>query len=519
MSVVALSNAWRTTNMEFFPWWSEDQKQLAVEVEAFVQRTMPKAEEFWWKREIPWDIFNEIVALGFIGAAIPREYGGRGLGATGACVIMEGLSVLPGIIFFIGGTMMGGLHQIMEFGSEDQKRRFLSRICQGETGCISITEPSVGTDAAAIETIAKRDGDHYILFGKKRFNSGAGTGRRYMLYARTSNDPDRVAQYRHLTGFIVEKGMRGFTVEKVPEVLSFENVQNAYMDLDGVHVPIENRIGEEGDGWKMMTSGLNFERTLISAESLGKLSLALPVVVAYARRRIQFGKPTIDLVNNQLRIADLFSRLTIMRTITYYSAYLYDSGKEPILESASGKLFNADECFESVLDAIQVMGGDGLTKFYPLQRLLGEAKICQFGGGTSDALKLHICRAGLRQMANDSGVLDRTIHPELGVPVSHFGKREKQPLDEQALLGVLAEDYRVNPGLHMTLNDLKLHFETDDQALCTLLLALEEKGLVNLYRKNRQIQMAKATHGGLRKAHPPEYYRWFPSWVKEENIF
>jgi len=506
--------------MESFPWWSEDHKKLAVEIQAFVERSMPRAEEFWWKREIPWDLFNEIVALGFLRAAIPKEYGGTGLGATGACMIMEGLSALPGIIFFVGGTMMGGLHQILEFGSEDQKRNFLSRICKGETGVISITEPSVGTDAAAIETVARRNGDHYILSGKKRFNSGAGTGKRYMLYARTSNDPERVAQYQHLTGFIVEKGMRGFTVEKVPEVLSFENVQNGYMDLDEVRVPIENRIGEEGDGWKMMTSGLNFERTLISAESLGKLSLALRVVVSYAQRRIQFGKPTIDFVNNQLRIADLFSNLTIMRMITYYSAYLYDSGKEPILESSAGKLFNADKCFESVVEAIQVMGGDGLTKFYPLARLLGEAKICQFGGGTTDAIKLHIYRAGLRQMANDLSMPHRIIHPELGVPVTSPSKPEKQSqVDEDGLLRILAEDYRVNPGLYMSLDDLKNYFNTEDQNLDQLLLALEEKGFVKLYRKKKQIQMVKATHEGLKKAHPPEYYRWFPSWVMEENIF
>ncbi len=506
--------------MESFPWWTEDHKKLALDVEAFVQRSMPKAEEFWWKKEIPWELFDELVRLRLIGAAVPKEYGGRGLGATGGCIMMEGLSALPGIIFFIGGTMMGGLHQILTFGSEDQKKRFLSRICEGETGVISITEPSVGTDAGAIETVAKRDGDHYILSGKKRFNSGAGTGKRYMLYARTSNDPQQVAKYQHLTGFIVEKGMPGFTVEKVTEVLSFENVQNGYMDLDEVRVPIENRIGKEGDGWKMMTSGLNFERTLISAESLGKLSLALRVVTSYAQRRIQFGRPTIDFVNNQLRVADLFSRLTIMRVITYYSAYLFDTGKEPILESAAGKLFNADQCYESIQEAIQVMGGDGLTKFYPLQRLLGEAKICQFGGGTSDAIKLHICRAGLRRIGKDSSALHRIIHPELGVPVSFSGKWEKQPVtDEYDVLKILAEDYRVNPGLYMTLDDLKGHFEADDQTLCRLLIALEEKGFVKLHRKNNEIQMAKATHEGLKKAHPPEYYRWYPPWVKKENIF
>jgi alkylation response protein AidB-like acyl-CoA dehydrogenase len=506
--------------MEPFPWWNEGHKKLAAETEIFVQKAMPRAEEAWWKREIPRDLFDEIIELGFLRAPIPKEHGGKGLGATGASIIMEGMSYLPGVIFFVGGTMMGGLHQILAFGTEDQKSKFLPRICRGESGVISITEASAGTDAAAIETVAKRNGDHYILSGKKRFNSGVGTGTRYMLYARTSNDPGQVDRYQHLTGFIVEKGMRGFTVEKVSEVIGFDNVQNGYLNLDDVRVPVENRIGKEGEGWKVMTSGLNFERTLISAQSVGTLGLALRAVVAYARRRIQFKKPTIDFVNNELRIADLFSNYKIMRMITYYAAYLFDSGKEPTLESSIGKVFNADTCFDSIMNAIQVMGGDGLTKFYPLERLLREAKASQIAGGTSDAIKLHIYKTGLRQMAHDLKAPHRAIHRELGVPVSMSGNPEKQSgIDEEALLRVLAEDYRVNPGLHMTFEDLMDYFDTNDQRLAELLIALEEKGLVMLYRKKNQIAMAKATHEGLRKAHPPEYYRWFPSWVKEENIF
>lgn len=506
--------------MESFPWWSEEHKKLAAEIEAFRERAMPRAEEAWWKREIPFDLYDEIIGLGFIRAAVPKEYGGTGLGATGASIIMEGMSYIPGMIFLVGGNMMGGLHQILEFGNEEQKRRFLTRICKGEKGVISITEASAGTDAAAIETVARRDGDHYILSGKKRFNSGIGVGKRYMLYARTSNDPEKVARYQHLTGFIVEKGMPGFTVEKVTEIIGFENVQNGHLNLDEVRVPVENRIGEEGEGWKVMTSGLTFERTLISAQSLGMIWLALQTVVAYAQKRIQFEKPTIDFVNNQLRIADLFSNLKMTRLITYYSAYLYDSGKEPTLESSIAKVFNADKCFESVLDAIQVMGGDGLTKSYPLERLLREAKVSQIAGGTSDAIKLLIYRAGLRQMANDLNMPHRTIHPKLGVPVSLPGRPEKRSeVDEDGLLRVLAEDYRINPGLHMTLHDLEDYFTIDDQNLDQLLIALEEKGLVKLYRRKKRIEMVKATHEGLKKAHPPEYYRWFPSWVKEENIF
>jgi len=508
--------SYRGIDMESFPWWSEEQKKLAIEVEACVRKMMPRAEEAWWKREVPLDIYEQLGENGYFGVSIPKEYGGMGLGATGASIVIEGMSPLPGIIFILGGSMMGGLHQIMEFGNEDQKRRFLPRIAKGELGVISITEPPVGTDAAAIETVARRDGNHYILFGKKRFNTGIGVGRRYMVYARTSDAPEAVSRYQHLTGFIVEKGMPGFTVEKVNEVLGFDNTPNGYLDLNGVHVPVDNRIGEEGQGWRVMTSGLNFERTIVSATTLGTFRIALRAVVGYAQRRIQFGRPTIDLVNNQFKIADLFVNLKLTRLATYYAAYLFDLGQEPTLESSVSKVFNSDQCLESILNAIQVMGGDGVTKFYPLERLLREAKIHQIAGGTNEAIRLIIYRAGLREMADDLNMPHRVIHQELGVPVSIPGKLMKQSqIDEAQLLKVLAEDYRVNPGLHMSREDLKDHFEADDKTLDGLLTSLEQKKWVKLYRGRKGIELAKATYEGLKRANPLGYYQWFPSWVKK----
>jgi len=506
--------------MESFPWWNEEQKKLSVEVEAFAEELMPRAEEAWWKREVPLDIYDQIGEKGYFGVGIPKEYGGMGLGTTGASIAIEGMSGLPGITYIFGGSMMGGLHQIMEFGSEEQRRRFLPRIAKGELGVISITEPPVGTDASAIETVARREGDHYILFGKKRFNTGIGVGRRHMLYAKTSDSPEAISRYQHLTGFIVEKGMPGFTVEKVNEVSGFDNTPNGYLNLDGVPVPIENRIGEEGQGWRVMTSGLNFERTIISTTMLGLFRTALRSVVGYAQRRVQFGRPTIDLVNNQFKIADLLINLKLARLATYYSAYLSDLGLEPAIESSVSKVFNSDKCLESVLDAIQVMGGDGVTKFYPLERLLRETKLNQIAGGTNEAIRLVIYRTALRQMAEELRMPHRVIHKELGVPVCMPGKPVKQSeIDEDKLLKLLAEDYRINPGLHMSREDLQDRFDVDDETLDELLVALEQKKWVKLYRGRKGIELVKATYEGLKRANPLEYYQWYPSWIKKENIF
>jgi alkylation response protein AidB-like acyl-CoA dehydrogenase len=506
--------------MDVFPWWTEEQKGFERRITAFVKEVMPRDEETRWKREFPWDIFERITEEGFTGAGIPKEYGGLGLGATGACIATEALNRMPGPGRVFLGNMLGGLRQVVEFGTEEQKKRFLPRIAKGEIGAVVITEPFAGTDAAAIETRARREGDTYILNGKKRYVVSAGLAHRYVVYARTSDDPEDIRRHRHLTAFIVEKGTQGFTVERVNEVIGFENIQNGCLDFDEAAVPVANVIGEEGEGWRVMTAGLNFERTLISAQDLGWMRELLGNVVPYAQRRVQFGRPTIDLVNNQFKIADLIIKLKMARLITYYTAYLWDLGSDITLESNVAKVFNCEGAMAASLDAIQVMGGDGVTPFYPLAAIMKVAKVENIAGGTMEACRLVIYRTAMRQMAEELKMPRRIIHDELGVPVplSNLPERKKV-VDEQGLLKVLAEDYRVNPGLHMSREDIKEVFDVDDAKLDEVLLALEDKGLVKLYRGKKGIALAKATYEGLSKAYPLEHYKWFPSWIEQENIF
>jgi len=506
--------------MDVYPWWTEEHKAFDREIRTFVEEVMPRDAETRWKREFPWDIFEKIGARGYTGAGVPKEYGGLGLGATGACIAAEGLNRMPGPGRVFVGNMLGGLRQIIEFGTEEQKKRFLPRISQGEIGAIVITEPFAGTDAAAQEMTAKRDGDVYVLNGKKRYIVSAGVASRYMVYARTSNDPEDRSRYRHLTAFIVEKGAPGFTVEKINEIIGFENIQNGVLDFKDVPVPTHNVIGEEGQGWQVMTAGLNFERTLICAQTVGWMGELIRNVVPYSQRRVQFGKPTISFVNNQFKIADLIIRLKIARLLTYYTAYLWDLKWDVTLESNVAKVFNSEGVLASALDAIQVMGGDGLTPFYPLAAIMNVGKVEHIAGGTMDACRMVIQRTAMRQMADDLKMPRRVIHEELGVPVPVGGMPERQKeVDEESLLKVLAEDYRVNPGLHMSREDIKEFFDVDDAKLDEVIIALENKGLVKLYRDKKGIALVKATYEGLNEAFPTEYYRWFPSWVREDNIF
>jgi hypothetical protein len=318
----------------------------------------------------------------------------------------------------------------------------------------------------------------------------------------------------------VEKGMPGFSVEKINEVIGFDNVQNGVLNLDEVPVPLENRIGKEGEGWGVMTGGLNFERTLISAQDVGWLREILRNTVSYAKRRVQFGQPTINFVNNQFKVADLIVRLKMERLITYYTAYLWDLGWDVTIESTVSKLFNCENAMKASLDAMQVMGGDSLTPFYPVETAMKVSKVNEIAGGTMEACRLVIYRTGLRQMAKDLEKPRRVIHEKLGVPVPAYEKPQKRSqTNEDELLKVLAEDYRVNPGLHMSREDLKEHFDVDNEELDRVILSLEGKGLVKLYRGRKGIELVKATYEGLNQAYPPDYYQWFPSWVDEKRKF
>ncbi|MBW1801057.1 MAG: acyl-CoA/acyl-ACP dehydrogenase [Deltaproteobacteria bacterium] len=509
--------------MDVFPWWTDEQKAFAERVTALAKEILPRDEETRWKREFPWDIFERIAGEGITGAGVPKAYGGLGLGATGACIAAEAFNRMPGTGRLFVGNMLGGLRQIIEFGTEEQKQRFLPKIAKAkkeDIGAIVITEPFVGTDAASIEMGAKRKGDVYLLNGKKRYIVSAGVANRYMVYARTSEDPADRKAYRHLTGFIVEKGTPGFRVEKINEIIGFENIQNGVLDFNDAPVPAANRIGEEGEGWRVMTAGLNFERSLICAQVTGWMGEMLRNVVPYTQRLVQFGRRTSDFVNNQFKIADLLIKMQVARLLTYYTAYLWDIGSDVTLISNIAKVFNCEGTMAASLDAIQVMGGDGVTPFYPLSAIMKVSKVENIAGGTMEACRMVIYRTALRQMAEEFKMPLRVIHEDLGVPVTASEAPEKKKeIDDESLLRVLAEDYRVNPGLHMALEDIMQFFDVENDKLEQCLLSLEEEGLVKLYRDKKGIALAKATYEGLNRAYPLEHYQWFPDWVTEENIF
>ncbi|MGB8781029.1 MAG: acyl-CoA dehydrogenase family protein, partial [Candidatus Bathyarchaeia archaeon] len=290
--------------MEPFSWWNDKQRTLMEEAKAFADQSLPRGEEVFWTKEFPHELLKEVARKGWFGVVIPPVYGGMGTGVTGASIVTEELSrVCSALSEAYAVSMFGGVEQLLTFGTDEQRKKWLPRIARGDViGAVCITEPFVGSDAAGIETTAKREGDGYILNGKKRFITNAGLADVYVVYAKTSEKPEDKAKYQHLTAFLVEKKTPGFSVEKINELSGWFGLPNGFLDFNNVKVPAGNCLGPEGAGWKVMMAGLNFERVVFSAGMLGPKRESIRHSVAYTQRRMQFDKPTIDIPSNQSKV-------------------------------------------------------------------------------------------------------------------------------------------------------------------------------------------------------------------------
>jgi alkylation response protein AidB-like acyl-CoA dehydrogenase len=496
--------------MDIFPWWSEEHKKLQKDVRAFMQSWAGREMESRWSREIDFDYYEEFGKKGWLGAGIPKEYGGMGLGFTGACIVH---SISPGYGRIIVGNMMGGVMQLLDHGTEEQKKKYLRRIIDGDIGCVGITEVTAGTDANGMELEGKFDGTNYVLNGKKRFIVGAGFAGHYIVYAKTG-DAEAMKKRRHLSAFWVDRGTPGLTSERTNEILGFENFQNGSLDFDNVVVPAAQRIGEEGDGWDVLMHGLNFERTLISASAAAWQGTLVRYSVPYSDRRVQFGKPTSDVLLNQMRISDIIMRWKSTRTNVYYAAYCWDLGRDITVDASMVKAMGAEATMASANDAVQIMAGDGVNRWYPVQNIFEVAKTDFIAGGTLEACRLVIYRSGTKMMAEDMQMPRRVISEKLGVAIPTYEPAKKIAVSEDNLLKVLADDYRVNQGLHMTMGDLKVYLDGDDAAIAKAIDGFRRRARVEGQKQEGHITHVKANYVGLKKANPKEYYRWAPDFVE-----
>jgi hypothetical protein len=365
------------------------------------------------------------------------------------------------------------------------------------------------------------EGDVYVLNGKKRFVTNTGAASLYMTYVRTSEKPEDRKKYKHLTAIAVEKGMPGFSIEKINELTGYDGLYNAYLNFDNVRVPKSNRIAGEGDGWSIMMAGLNVERTVAAATSLGGMREALSYASFHLERRVQFGHPTVELPTNQFKLADMITSLNMSRLLTYYTAYLFDLGGDSALYPAMLKLNNTEELMRAfVLNAIQCMGGDGVTKFYPVERIMRDAKINETAAGSSDIMRMLIYRQGLKQMAADLKVPRRSW-----IRRSRFRCRSARPRICRSIRQRKrgpprsGRELPVNPGLHMTVAELKEQIPASDERSSRSSWRWR-KALARLYRNSKgAVTLARATYDGLAKAHPPEYYKYrrYGPWMRSSS--
>jgi alkylation response protein AidB-like acyl-CoA dehydrogenase len=508
--------------MDTYQWWTKKQIELAKDVKKFTDEILiPLAERDAFQKKYSHEALRLMGPKGWFGCLIPEKYGGHAeeWGITGATIITDETSRAGWTSGGLQITMFGSATQLVHNGNDEQKQKWLPSMAKGELhGCITMTEPYAGSDIASIETTAVREGDYYIINGKKRFQTASPAADLFMSYFLSSKKPEDRASYRHLTAIVVEKGTPGFHIERINDTLGYDGFYNAYLSFDNAKVPVFNRLGNEGDGWKIMMSGLNVERILNAAPTLGPMLECIRYAQQHLERRIQFGQPTGNITVNQFKLSDMISKYYISRLLIYYSAYCADLGKNIPLEAAASKLYGSECWMQTAMEAVQCMGGNGILKIYPVERMFRDAKHQAIAAGTSEVLRLLIYRQGTKIMKDDLKVPLRAVDRELGIPIS-LGKipTKMKVTSEDDVLKILAENYRVNPGLHMTIEDIQEWLEISNIDLIKYLESLEKQGFASCYRNKQGIGMAKVTYTGLQKANPPEYYRHCPDWVDKKH--
>jgi alkylation response protein AidB-like acyl-CoA dehydrogenase len=497
-----------------FAWWSEEQKKLADDAAEFVgTEIFPLSKEYEGTLKFPWKMAKKVGEGGWFGFGIPEKYGGLGekYGVTGECIINEELGRIGfGLIAFYGSTVYGVGHPLSRFGTAELKEKYLTKLARGEMlGAVAITEPYVGSDAAAVEVTARLDGGEYVLNGKKRFITNAGIADLYTVYCRTDESPEAYAKRKHMSAILVERDTPGFTVEKINELCGMDNARNGVLDFENVRVPKENLLAEEGNGWVVMTSALNAERTIGAAGQVGGIRAVIDTTLDHTGKRMQFGRPVNEFQALQFMIADMVAKMTLARTMVYSTAYLIDQGVDAALEASVSKLYVSECMTEIARDAIQCCGGDGYTRYYPLERAYRDAKLREISAGTNQVQRLVIWRQAL-------GRHKKIMESKREEKVKEPSKMSKEEIN-QRVLETLGEHYKRHPGMYMDREELKIILDISNGELDESLTSLEKEELVALHRTRKgTISLVRATYQGLKLAKPEEYYKMIPGWAEED---
>lgn len=355
----------------------------------------PVCAEYDEKGEMPMELYQRAFELGFQSLEIPEEYGGSGLDYYTVCAVYEEFAkVDAGFCTGVAATGLS-LKPVLMFGSEEQKKYYAEYICGDKGngfGAFALTEPDAGSDAGAGKTTAVKVGDEYILNGRKCFITNAGPAQIYVVFAIT----DKSKGAKGYSAFIVERDREGISVGKEENKMGIRLSNTADLILDDVHIPADHLIGKEGKGYAYAMATLDLARPIIGAMSAGIMQRCIEESVAYAKQRVTFGKPIIKHQVNQFKIADMDMKAEITRAAVEKCFDLYYAGKPYGKEAAIAKCYGGDSAVWCALEAIQILGGYGYSREYPVEKLLRDAKIMQIYEGTNEIQRMviagYVCR-------------------------------------------------------------------------------------------------------------------------------
>jgi len=354
----------------------------------------PRAKEIDETSEFPWDTIKKMGEMGLMGICFPSEYGGAGLDTLCYTIAVEELSRVCGSTgITLAAHVSLGCYPIFAFGTEEQKKRFLVPLARGEKiGAFGLTEPNAGSDAGGTETTATKDGDCYVLNGTKIFITSAGVAETCVATALTEKGKGT----RGISAFIVEKGTPGFSVGTKENKLGLRGSDTCEIVFEDCRIPRENLLGREGQGFAIFMNSLDGGRVSIGALALGIAQGALDASIKYSKERKQFGKPISEFQAIQWMLADMATEIAAARHLVYYAAREKDRGGKITMHSAMCKLFAAEAAMRATTKAIQIHGGYGYMKDYPVERYFRDAKLTEIGEGTSEIQRLIIARELLR---------------------------------------------------------------------------------------------------------------------------
>jgi acyl-CoA dehydrogenase len=367
-------------------------------VREFAQKELaPIAKKIEEEEEIPREVIDRMAKLGLLGVPFPQEYGGMGAGEMGYCILMEEINRACGSTATFLGTHIGiGAMAIYVDGNEEQKEKYLTPLARGEKiAGFALTESGAGSDAAAIKTRAERDGDYYILNGTKIFISNAAIADIFSVMAVT--DPSLGAR-GGVTAFIVEKDFPGFSIGTLEDKMGIRGDSTAELIFEDCPVPKENVIGEVGLGFVTFMKTLDINRLSLGAGCLGGAQAALDASVQWAKVRQQFGEPIAHKQSVQFMIADMAIEIEALRSLIYRTAWLVDTGQPFIREGAICKVYGSEVLHRCVDRAVQIHGGMGYMRDYPIERMYRDARITEIFEGTSEIQRIVIASDIFRQV-------------------------------------------------------------------------------------------------------------------------